>query len=74
VPELRIGWLEDSLSRRELLSDVEGKVQSAEIGCPFFGRCPLAIPGTCDTETPPDRQIGVKHVVSCWREPAELPV
>lgn len=74
VPELRIGWLEESLSRRELLSNVEGKVQSTEIGCPFFRRCPLAIPGTCNTETPPDRQIGVKHVVSCWREPAELPV
>lgn len=74
VPELRIGWLEDSLSQREVLSDVEGKVQSAEVGCPFFGRCPLAIPGTCDTETPPDRLIGTKHVVSCWREPTELPV
>lgn len=74
VPELRIGWLEDSLSRRELLSDLEGKVQPAEVGCPFFGRCPLAIPGTCDTKTPPDRTIAVKHVISCWREPTELPV
>jgi oligopeptide/dipeptide ABC transporter ATP-binding protein len=40
-------------------------------GCPFHPRCPHAIPGKCDQETPRLRAVAGAHQVSCFLyEPA----
>jgi peptide/nickel transport system ATP-binding protein len=41
-------------------------------GCPFRGRCPRRIPGTCETVTPPWRDAGGGHRIRCHLELAEL--
>ncbi len=35
-------------------------------GCPFHPRCPHAIPGRCDRDTPALREIAGGHQVSCF--------
>jgi len=40
-------------------------------GCPFAGRCPVAIP-RCHAERPPLERFGPDHAVACWRA-AETP-
>ncbi|HYM90824.1 MAG TPA: ABC transporter ATP-binding protein [bacterium] len=35
-------------------------------GCPFHPRCPHAIPGRCDQDTPALREIAGGHQVSCF--------
>jgi peptide/nickel transport system ATP-binding protein len=72
VPELRIGWLEEMLQQRETAAGTDRAITRVERGCPFFDRCPLGIPGTCNVEDPPIRQVGAKQV-ACWRETSELP-
>ena len=72
VPETRIGWLEDATQTREAQSGIAGAVKLTEIGCPFFQRCPLAIPGTCDKVDPPRRDDGYGHNIECHRELSEL--
>jgi oligopeptide/dipeptide ABC transporter ATP-binding protein len=40
-------------------------------GCPFHPRCPHAIPGRCDRESPALRPVADEHLVSCFLyEPA----
>lgn len=34
-------------------------------GCRFNTRCPFAVPGLCDTDTPPLRQLSGTHSVAC---------
>jgi peptide/nickel transport system ATP-binding protein len=41
-------------------------------GCPFRGRCPRRIPGTCETVTPPWRDAGGGHRIRCHLELADL--
>lgn len=74
VPEMRVGWLEDTMETREALAGISGGVQITEVGCPFFDRCPLAIPGTCDRVDPPKLvdPHGTKHIIECHREIGEL--
>ena len=72
VPEPRVGWLEDTMKRQESASGISGQVNLTAVGCPFFDRCPLAIPGTCDTTNPPRRVDKNKHVIECHRELTEL--
>jgi peptide/nickel transport system ATP-binding protein len=55
VPELRIGWLEDTMKKREMAVGI----------CPFYNRCPMAIEGTCDTQVPPIREPVKDHVIAC---------
>ena len=71
VPELRVGWLEETTQTREALAGISRGVKLTAIGCPFFERCPLAIPGTCDKIDPPDRADG-SHVIACHQEIGEL--
>jgi len=41
-------------------------------GCPFHPRCPHAIPGRCDRDSPALRPVADGHLVSCFLyEPAE---
>jgi len=66
VPELRIGWLEDTMSTREAMAGIAGAVDLNTKGCPFHPRCPLMIEGTCDVEVPPNRMdAGGEHVIAC---------
>jgi peptide/nickel transport system ATP-binding protein len=34
-------------------------------GCRFHPRCPIAVPGVCDQEEPPDVQVGPQHFARC---------
>jgi peptide/nickel transport system ATP-binding protein len=34
-------------------------------GCPFQRRCPHAVPGTCETVTPPWREADGGHRIRC---------
>jgi peptide/nickel transport system ATP-binding protein len=72
VPEMRVGWLEESMQTREALAGISRGVKITDIGCPFFERCPLAIEGTCDKVDPPSRKDGSGHVIECHREISEL--
>ena len=72
VPELRVGWLEETMQTQEAQAGIDRVVQLTEIGCPFFDRCPLAIEGTCDRETAPMRDIGDGHLIECHRSKEEF--
>jgi peptide/nickel transport system ATP-binding protein len=65
VPEMRIGWLEDTMQKREMAVGIARGVEITRHGCPFYNRCPLAIEGTCDTETPPVLKLDKGHEISC---------
>ncbi|MEM7742306.1 MAG: ABC transporter ATP-binding protein [Pseudomonadota bacterium] len=67
VPEMRVGWLEDTMQTREAMAGISRGVKIVDVGCPFFDRCPLAIPGTCDKIDPPARPDphGHDHVIEC---------
>ncbi len=65
VPEMRIGWLEDTMQTREAAAGIARGVEITAVGCPFFNRCPIAIEGTCDTQVPPIRQHGADHQIAC---------
>lgn len=72
VPETRMGWLEEAAQTREAKSGIAGTVTLTAKGCPFFERCPLAIPGTCEVVDPPRRRDGAGHIIECHREVSEL--
>lgn len=74
VPEMRVGWLEETMATQEAMAGISRGVTLTEVGCPFFSRCPLAIAGTCDKIDPPARRdiAGEKHVIECHREIEEL--
>jgi peptide/nickel transport system ATP-binding protein len=65
VPEMRIGWLEDTMKRREMAAGIARGVEITARGCPFYNRCPLAIEGTCQTESPPVLQLENGHQIAC---------
>ena len=72
VPELRIGWLEETMETQEAQAGIDRLVTLTDVGCPFFDRCPLAIEGTCDRETPPIRDLGDGHAIECHRSQEEF--
>ena len=72
VPELRVGWLEETMQTQEAQAGIDRVVQLTEIGCPFFDRCPLSIEGTCDRETAPMRDLGDGHLIECHRSKEEF--
>ena len=72
VPELRIGWLEETMATQEAQAGIDRVVTLTDVGCPFFDRCPLAIEGTCDRETPPIRDLGGGHAIECHRSEEEF--
>ena len=72
VPELRVGWLEETMQTREAMAGISRGVEITDVGCPFFDRCPLAIEGTCDKIDPPDHKDGEGHIIGCHREISEL--
>ena len=72
VPELRIGWLEDTMQKREMAVGIARGVEITDVGCPFFNRCPVAIDGTCDTELAPTREPSPGHFIACHRTMDEI--
>jgi len=65
VPEMRIGWLEDTMQKREMAVGISRGVEMTSVGCPFFNRCPMAMEGTCDTQIPPIMSLNDGHEISC---------
>jgi peptide/nickel transport system ATP-binding protein len=72
VPELRVGWLEETMQTQEAQAGIDRVVKLTDIGCPFFDRCPIAIEDTCDREAPPIRNIGDGHTIACHRSAEEF--
>ena len=72
VPELRVGWLEETMQTQEVQAGIDRVVKLTDIGCPFFDRCPIAIEDTCDREAPPIRNIGDGHTIDCHRSAEEF--
>ena len=67
VPELRVGWLEASMQTREAAAGIARAVEISAAGCPFTPRCPLALDGTCESESPPTRTTIPGHRIACHR-------
>ncbi len=65
VPEMRIGWLEDTMKKREMAVGIARGVEITRQGCPFYNRCPLAIEGTCEVEVPAILELENGHQISC---------
>jgi peptide/nickel transport system ATP-binding protein len=65
VPEMRIGWLEETMKKREMAVGIAKGVEITAVGCPFYNRCPLGIENTCDKLVPPDLRLQNGHVISC---------
>ena len=72
VPEMRQGWLEEIRETEGAQLAAASVVEIGASGCPFHKRCPMAIPGTCDTKEPPVRPLTNGHRIACHREVAEL--
>ncbi len=72
VPELRVGWLEDTMQKREMAVGIARGVEITDSGCPFFNRCPIAIDGTCDVDTAPIREPSPEHYIACHRTIEEI--
>ena len=72
VPALRQGWLEEVIGSRETEAGMRSNVMLHDPPCPFRMRCPLVIPGTCDSEPAARREMGRGHVVMCQHEEAAL--
>jgi peptide/nickel transport system ATP-binding protein len=72
VPELRIGWLEDTAAMRATKAALGGVVTSTVAGCAFADRCPFRIERLCEHEAPPARRTGAGLVIYCHRTLEEL--
>jgi len=65
VPEMRIGWLEETMQKREMAVGIARGVEITDVGCPFYNRCPIAISGTCERVTAPTYELKPGHFISC---------
>ena len=65
VPEMRIGWLEDTMQKREMAVGIARGVEITAVGCPFYNRCPMAIENTCDKVIPPILDLNDGHQITC---------
>jgi len=72
VPELRIGWLEDTMKKREMAVGIAKGVEITAVGCPFYNRCPMGIDGTCNKQAVPVRELEDGHQISCHLSIEEL--
>ncbi len=72
VPEMRLGWLEDTMKKREMAVGIAKGVEITAVGCPFYNRCPCGIEGTCDRQTPPVLELEDGHQITCHLSEAQL--
>lgn len=71
VPDMRIGWLEAAGAHAGAFAT--GNVGKApRSGCAFQPRCPLSIPGRCDSEKPALRTTPRGTEIACHRDDADL--
>jgi peptide/nickel transport system ATP-binding protein len=71
VPDMRIGWLEGAGAHTGAFSN--GSVSKApRSGCAFQPRCPLSIPGRCDSVKPALRTTRGGTEIACHRDDADL--
>ncbi len=57
---------------RARLATISGSIPhplARPAGCPFHPRCPDAMPGRCDVDTPVEVTIGAHHVTACHLYP-----
>ncbi|MCP4072314.1 MAG: dipeptide ABC transporter ATP-binding protein [Hyphomicrobiales bacterium] len=72
VPELRVGWLEDTMQKREMAVGIARGVEITDQGCPFYNRCPIVIDGVCDVEVPATMEPHKDHFISCHRSMEDI--
>ena len=72
VPEMKLDWLEKTLSTREAQAGIAREVKITERGCPFAERCPVAIPEICVRDRPPLQTPASGHVFACQHAPGML--
>ena len=72
VPEMKLDWLEKTLSTREAQAGIAREVKITERGCPFVERCPVAIPDICVNVRPPLQTLSSGHLFACQHSPQEL--
>ncbi len=72
VPEMRIGWLEETMKKREMAVGIARGVEITDVGCPFYNRCPIAISGTCERTTAPTYELKEDHFISCHHSAEEI--
>jgi peptide/nickel transport system ATP-binding protein len=66
VPEMRQGWLEETLATRETLAGIAREVKITEQGCPFVERCPVSIDDKCAHSRPPIHTTTISgHTFAC---------
>ena len=53
------------MKKREMAVGIARGVEITARGCPFYNRCPLAIEGTCEIETPPVLELENGHQITC---------
>jgi peptide/nickel transport system ATP-binding protein len=71
VPELRMGWLDGIPPMREATVP-QGTQPGTPDSCAFFPRCPVRLPGRCDTTPVPVRQLSKGAAVLCQHEEQAL--
>lgn len=71
VPEIRVGWLEESTTTaREARIDIA--LMQSSSGCAFFPRCPHRMLDLCEREVPKFRPAGVRSFMACHRDEEQL--
>jgi len=65
VPELRVGWLEETLKKQGTEAGISGKVEMVDVGCPFYNRCHIKIDGLCNTILAPHTISPSGHEIAC---------
>jgi len=73
VPELRCDWLDEILADRAVENNTKSTTTLVDCGCAFRNRCSYAVEGTCDTTSPPGRNVDGDHIIYCHLESTDLP-
>ncbi|MCF8113062.1 MAG: ABC transporter ATP-binding protein [Desulfotignum sp.] len=69
IPELRVGWMEETVKNQDMAAGIGLSVDIPEKGCVFFNRCFLAIDGICNKEIPPFQILPDGHLIGCHHKP-----